>query len=249
MGLLDFISSEKRRERRLDRSIRSANNKFKPKDYRQIALNEVIDAAKGGSDVAVNGLIARFAVNAEPTIEDEKEKDWVCEALVEIGRPGLPQINRALRTAESVTWIHRTLKNIVSADEYKEELIDVLSDFDTEYERNPDRKLQTISALADTSGDEVSDALLRFLEDVDETVRFQTVSALAKLSSEAAREPLLKTMCEDESIRVQNQVVEAFSQLGWLTKGYKKKVDAILPKGYKQDKSGKIVKLGSADKA
>ncbi len=245
MGFLDFLSSEKRSERSLERAIRSANNKFKPKDYRQPALSEVMDKARQGNEVAMAGLLARFAVNAEPSIEDEKEKEWVCDALIEIGRTALPQIRRSLRTAESVSWMQRTLRNIVSLEEYKKELLDVLSDFDTEYERNPDRKIQTIAALADTEGEDVVAAMLRFLEDVDEGVRFQTVVSLTKHGLETARESLLKVMIGDESIRVRNAVIDAFCQLEWLTTGFKKKVDAVLPKGYKQDKSGKIVKLGS----
>ncbi|MCP4604922.1 MAG: HEAT repeat domain-containing protein [Proteobacteria bacterium] len=245
MGILDFISSEKRKERRLERSIRGANSKFKPKDYRQIALTEVIEEAKRGNEVAVAGLLSRFAVNAEPTIEDEKEKEWVCDALIEIGRPALPQIKRILRTAESVNWAQRTLRNIIPVDEYIQELLDVLSDFDTEYERNPDRKLQTIMALSETTREEIATALVRFLDDVDETVRFHTIVALAKQGLELAREPMLKTMCEDESIRVRNETIDAFSHLGWSTTGFKKKVDAVLPKGYRHEKSGKIVKLGN----
>ncbi|MDJ0762322.1 MAG: HEAT repeat domain-containing protein [Myxococcota bacterium] len=244
MGVLDFLDAEKRKEKRLARSIRSANSKYKPKDHRQIALSEVIEAAKQGNEVAIGGLLARFGVQAEPSTEDEREKEWVFDALVQIDRKALNQIKQAMRTAEGVNWIHRTFKNIVPEDEYRRELLDVLSDFDTEYERNPDRKLQTIMALADVSGEEIPGALLRFLKDVDETVRFQTVVTLAKHGSELAREPLLETMCSDESIRVRNEAVAAFGELGWLVKGYRKKVEAILPPTHKLDKSGKIVKLG-----
>jgi hypothetical protein len=245
MGIFDFLSSEKRRERHIEKLLRSANNKYKPKEYRQPALSELIEVARAGDSVAIAGLLARFAVNAEPSSEDEREKDWVCEALIDIGQTALPQIRHSLRTAESVSWMHRTLKQIVSPGDYKAELLDVLSDFDTEYERNPDRKLQTIMALSETNGEEIAEALLRFLEDVDETVRFQTVGALARLECDLAREPMLKTMCEDESIRVRNGVIDAFVRLAWSTTGYKKKIDALLPKGYKHEKSGKIVKLGS----
>lgn len=245
MGLLDYFSSDKRRARRVERAVRSANNKFKPKEYRQVALGEVIDEAKAGNEAAVTGLLARFLVNAEPTIEDEREKEWVCDALIDMGRAVLPQIRKCMRSAERVNWVHRTLRSIVSLEEYKKELLDALSDFDTEYERNPDRKLQTIMALADVPGEDVSEALLRFLEDVDETVRFQTVVSLNKLANESAREALLNTMCEDESIRVRNEVIQSFAHLGWSTTGCKKKVDAILPAGFKQDKSGKIIKLGA----
>jgi hypothetical protein len=190
-------------------------------------------------------MLARFAVNAEPSIEDEREKEWVCEALIEIGAPALKHISKSLRSAESVNWVQRALRNIVSADEYREEMLAVLADFDTEYERNPDRKIQTIAALAEIKTREVATAIMRFIEDVDETVRFQTVRALAGIGDEVARDAMLKAMCEDESIRVRNAAVECFAALGWTTQGYKKKIDGILPDGYRHEKSGKIVKLGS----
>lgn len=246
MGLFDYLSSDKRRERRLERNIRSANNKFKPKDYRQPALDSVISEAREGNEVAISGLLARFSVFAEPSSEDEKEKEWVFDALIDIGDKALPPIRRALRSAESVTWVHRTLRHIVTAAEYRKELLDILSDFDTEYERNPDRKLQTIMALADVMDDTVREAMTRFLEDVDETVRFQTAVALTNHGDEQSREPLLKTMCEDESLRIRNEIIDAFARLEWPTTGFKKKVESILPPGYRQDKNGKIVKLGKA---
>jgi hypothetical protein len=246
MGIFDYLSAETRRERRLERSIRGANNKFKPKDYRQIALHEVLEEARKKNEVAIAGLLARYAVVAEPSSEDEQEKDWVFDTLVEIGEAALPQIRSSLRSSESITWVLRTLKDIVDLDDYKKELLELLSDFDIEYERNPDRKQQTIIALAEVPGEDVVTDLMVFLDDVNETVRFQTVAALVSQKSEIAREKLLKNMCEDESIRIRNEIVDAFCQLGWLTTGYKKKVDTILPAGYKQDKSGRIIKLGAA---
>lgn len=246
MGFFDFLSADKRSEKKLDREIRSANNKFKPKDYRQVSLQNVIQEARKGNSKAISGLLARFSVVADPTIEDEREKGWVFDSLLDIGEKALPELRKALRSQESVNWIQRVLKNIVSPEIYRAEMLSVLAEFDTEYERNPDRKLQTIVALAEMSDPEVSQALIPFLDDVDETVRFQTVAALAQHGFEAAREPMLRVMCEDESIRVRNQVVEMFARLEWSTTGFKKKVDSILPSGFIQDKTGKIVKLGNA---
>jgi hypothetical protein len=247
MGILDFLSTTKRRERWVEKQIRRANNKYTPKDYRQVALSNVIEEAKKGNDVAIGGMIARFGVIAEPISEDEREKEWVCDALIDIGRPALSQIRRALRSAETVNWVQRGLRGILDEDEFRRELLDVLGDFDIEYERNPDRKIQTIMALAELSDPEVARELIRFLGDSDETVRFQTVVALARQGDDVARDPLLRTICEDESLRVRNKAVEAFSERGWSTSGFKKKIDALLPKGYRHDKSGKIVKLGNAD--
>ena len=246
MGFFDFLSADKRKENKLERDIKSANNKFKPKDYRQVSLQNVIDEAGKGNQRAVAGLLKRFSVLAEPTIEDEKEKEWVFDALTDLGDAVLPELRKALRHHESVNWIQRVLRGIVSVEAYRAEMLSVLEEFDTEYERNPDRKLQTIMALAEIVDDSVVQALIPFLEDVDETVRYQTVTALAENGAEAARESLLKVMCEDESIRIRNLTIEAFARLEWTTSGYKKKVDAVLPKGFIHEKSGKIVKLGKA---
>lgn len=246
MGILDYLSKDKRHARWIDKQVRRANNKHTPKDYRQIALQNVIEHARRGDETAIRGMVVRFGIVAEPTIEDEREKDWVCEALIELGEPALPHIRRAMRSAESVSWVLRALKMMVTPEEYQTELLDVLSDFDTEYERNPDRKIQTIMALADIQAQEVVEALIRFVKDVDETVRFQTIGALTRQGDETAREALLQAMCEDESIRVRNEIVDSFARFGWSTAGYKKKIEAILPPGYKHDKSGKIIKLGTA---
>ncbi len=244
MGIFSYFSKENRHRRRLEGNIRRANNRHTPKDYRQAALYEVMDEARKGDPVAIAGLLARFSIIAEPSIEDEKEKEWVSETLIQIGDRARPHVCRALRSAESVNWVQRILRNTVSKDEYRDELLSVLNDFDTEYERNPDRKMQTIMALGEIVEEPVTRALLRFLEDVNETVRFQTVVALAHHGNELAREPLLKTMCEDESLRVRNQAIESFADLSWSTSGYKKKIPDLLPDGYKHDGSGKIVKLG-----
>ena len=181
MGIFEYFSGARRHQRRVDARVRRANNKHTPKDYRQVALQEVIDFAKAGDAAALRGLIQRFSVNAEPSIEDEKEKEWVNGALVDIGRSALPAIAGALRSAESVNWVQRVLRAIVTPEEYRDELLSVLADFDTEYERNPDRKMQTIMALADIPETRVAEALIPFLEDVDETVRFPAAHSPALL--------------------------------------------------------------------
>ena len=67
MGILDYLSTDSRKKRALERAIKSANNKFKPKEYRQPALMEVIETAKAGNEDAITGLLSRFAVNASPS--------------------------------------------------------------------------------------------------------------------------------------------------------------------------------------
>ena len=74
MGMLEFLSKENRLRRKIEKNIKRANNKHTPKDYRQAALYEVMDEAKKGNEQAIAGLLVRFSINAEPSIEDKRTR-------------------------------------------------------------------------------------------------------------------------------------------------------------------------------
>ena len=95
-------------------------------------------------------------------------------------------------------------------------------------------------------------SLLPYLEDVDETVRFQTVEALIHArahdkAEEGAREPLLKLLlsADEESRRIKLRILDGLCETGWNTHGYKAEVDAAIATlggGYHQDGKGRIKK-------
>jgi len=161
-----------------------------------------------------------------------------------VGRDALEALFSAVEGgAESISWHLRTLEMVVDGGEFDDKLIELVNQFDTEYERNPDRKIQLITALGERNDERVSSTLVKFLDDVDETVRFSTVKALANHGDEeTTREPFINLLIKEESQRVKDELVDILYKLKWSVRGHRKAVEAVLPPGYKLDRQGALKK-------
>jgi len=197
--------------------------------------------AEDGSPEAVAALLKRFAFYVEPSITDEEEKDRALRGIVAAGEDALDPLRRHARIAENLVWPLKMLEEILEEESYVGEMIDILSRFDTEYERDPQRKIDLLSLLEERTDPRIAPAALRFLEDVNETVRFHTVGAVLHQADEAAsREPMLAHLCKEESVRVRNRILEAFASLGWGVQGFRAEVEKLLPKGWVIDRAGVV---------
>lgn len=164
---------------------------------------------------AAEVLIKRFTFSIDPSITDQEEKESAFDAIVAAGKPMVPPVRAFCAKAEVLTWPLRILHAILDDEEYKAQLLDLAASFDTEYARNVEPKLQVVAALADVKGDEIHTALERFLDDVNETVRFHAVQSTFSQSREASIEPLLQLLCVEESVRIKNKICEGFLLKAW----------------------------------
>src|SRR5262245_33665732 len=119
MGVLDFFKKDGRDERARQKNAARAINKFSQSPDRMKALQALRD---DGSDDALFALMKRFGMRYDKTIEDEQEKEWVFEVLVEKGATVLPALKRYMDSAESISWPLRLLEKVVAT---KDEQIDV----------------------------------------------------------------------------------------------------------------------------
>jgi hypothetical protein len=90
MGLLDIFSKEKREERARAGNIQRAINKYSQSGDRYKAMEAL---ASEGSDEALYGLMRRFGMMYDKSIEDEQEKEWVFDTLVSKGERPCPRSN------------------------------------------------------------------------------------------------------------------------------------------------------------
>lgn len=228
MGLKDLFSKEGRKERSLAKACAKAvNKKIKPDDRRPALYTLLED----GSDQAVAALLRRFTFIYDTNIVmDEEEKKEVHKGLLEMGERVLPELRKHLHSAPTLSWGLRMLTEICDHETTWVVLSDMLQDYDPEYERDPTRKLQLMTFLGDFKDQRAVDALLPFVEDHDETVRFNTVEALFKQGDDKAREPLLQLMTneEEESLRIKHRVAEGFVETGWQVKGYRGTVEKLV---------------------
>jgi hypothetical protein len=167
------------------------------------------------SPEAAEALLKRFSFQIDPSITDQEEKEAAFNAIVEVGKPAVEHVRAYCAKAEVLTWPIRILRAILDDDEYKAELLALADRFDTEYARNVEPKLQVVGALEEVKGDDVRLAVERFLEDVNETVRFHAVQTTFAQSAPASIDALVKLLCAEESVRIKNKVCEGFVLKSW----------------------------------
>jgi hypothetical protein len=248
MGLLDIFSKEKREERARAGNIQRTVNKYLQSGDRYRAMEAL---AVEGSDEALYGLLRRFGMMYDKSIEDEQEKEWVFDTLVSKGETALPAVKRYLVNADSVSWPLRVLQKVAPSKDAELAIVEeVLVRHEPGYERDPTKKIQLIRHLGLMKHGKASAIVAPYLADMDEGVRFATVEALLALKNEAAaREKLLELFVSDaeESLRLRIRIAEGFADLGWLVQGYRGTVEKKLPEGFHLDREGHVIKLKKSE--
>jgi hypothetical protein len=241
MGLMDLFSGGGKR--RLEKHVARAKNKDAQSADRFSSLEVLRD---DGSAEAVEGLLGRFTIRYDKSIEDEQEKEWVFEQLTKMGPSVLPPLQKHLRNAESIAWGLKILHEVATPDLAWPILADLCERNDNNYTRDPSKKIQLLHFLGEQSDPRCGKALVPYLEDMDEGVRFVTVEGLLRHKDvESAREPLIKLLTNDkeDSRRIKKRIIEGLADLGWDVKGFsgtvEKMLEDLLP-GSRLDNHGKI---------
>ena len=225
----------------LSRKIKKAHNRFTQADERMGALYGL---QEDGSEPAIKALVKRLTFYVEPLTTDEREKEYVKSVLLERGQQVVPHLVESIRTSNSIQWQLALYHDLAAEEEVLATLLGIIEGYDTEYEKNPQRKIQIIDALGSWRSDRVASVLLRFLEDVDEEVRYQTVQSLLRQDPEVVRDRLLTVALQDQSNRILDLVIEGFVAGGIPIKGFpaRKQFEDLLGPDMSVDKQGVIKK-------
>jgi hypothetical protein len=194
---------------------------------------------------AAAALLKRFTFSIDPSITDQDEKDLAFRGIVGAGKDVVPAVVEFCAKAEALTWPLKVLKELLDEEEYRDELLDLLERFDTEYARNVEPKLQIILALEEIVHEDVRESVERFFEDVNETVRFHAVQTTFAQALPESLGALTELLVKEESVRVKNKIAEGLLVRGWTIPEGKRDVvaDALADtSGYTIGDGGKIVK-------
>lgn len=214
---------------------RATDKRAQPGDRGQ-AIEEL---AKMGTPEAAAILLRRFTFSIDPSITDQDEKDVTLEGIVNAGADAVPVIREFCAKAESVTLPLRALREILAKEEYVDEVLKLLSAWDTEYAKFVDPKIQLLAALEDQRDERIVQAVLEFLEDVNETARYHAAASILAQEDPEAIDALLNTFELEESARVQKRIAEGFVKLGWKVPAERiAKVRKTLPHEWQIDDDG-----------
>ena len=233
MGVFDLFSKDSRDLRAREKNVSRAINKYAQSPDRMKALQALVD---DGSPEALYGLLRRFGMMYDKTIDDEQEKEWVFEVLAEKGSAVLGPLKKYFFAAESITWPLRLLDKVAATKEDVIALLEqVLARHEPGYERDPTKKIQLMNHLAGIKHPRVSPLVLPYLGDMDEGVRCAAVDALVEQADEpAARLPLLDHFASDkeDSLRIRLRIADGFADLGWTLGDRRAAVEKLLPDAF-----------------
>lgn len=227
MGLKDLLFGGP--EGRLKRHVARAKNQNAQSPERVASLEFL---REDGSPQAVLGLLGRFTMRYDKMIDDEQEKEWVFESLCKMGPRILPQLQEHMRNVESIAWALRILSAVADKEAQWPILADLCERNDNTYVRDPSKKIQLLNYLGEHDDRRAAQALVPYLEDIDETVRFTAVEGLLhQKDADTAREPLLKLLTneKEESRRIKSRILQGLADLGWDVKGFSGQVEKMLP--------------------
>ena len=210
---------------------------------RQEAIQQL--AAMGTADAAA-ALLRRFTFIMDPSITDQEEKEAAFAGIVRAGRDAIEPIRAFVAKAESLAWPMRVMEDIVSEEEFVDELLLWLSKWDTEYAKFIDPKVQILVALEERKSHEASKVraeVERFLLDVNEVARFHAVGAMLAQEESEAIPALLECLVNEESVRVKHRILDGFLARGWSVPEEKREaVRKALPSGTTVDADGRVKK-------
>ncbi len=192
---------------------------------------------------AVAGLLARFSYRIDPSITDQEEKDAAFQGICAAGELARPTVLQSLRTERTnVAWQLRILSEILPESEFCEALIQTLGTLDTDYERDPEKKLALLAALEERRHPGIVQSALPFLADASERVRFAALRAIAaQPEREAAARAVTNAVQVEDSLRVLAQMLDLIAEAGWSIEHATPELRARLPQGYSIDAQGKVV--------
>jgi len=200
----------------LQRTIEKATNKLAQQADRWGAMEKLRD---DGTEEALYGLCKRWAITSTVGVQDEQEKAWVVDALVEKGAGALVPLRRFIKSAPALSYPLKALAQMVDKARALEVIDEILKDEPPGYTRDPDRKLDVIRWLTEwpkVTSEEVVPRLLPYLADFDENVRWAATDGLAHhdISGGDVGPALIKALLrpEEESGRVKRRIAEVLAE-------------------------------------
>lgn len=234
------------KERSLQKTIDKATNKLAQQPDRWAALEKLRD---DGSEDALFGLCKRFGITSMKGVEDEQEKNWVVDVLVEKRGAALAPLRRYMKNANQLSFPLRVLERIADHDKVLEVADELFASEPPGYARFPERRIDLLKWFTewkDATEDEVISRVTPYLTDFDENVRFTAIDGLSTRDPKKIAGPLIDALIrpEEESGRIRRTIVEVLERTKAPLGGRAKDVATMLsgPLGDEYKIDGEIVK-------
>jgi hypothetical protein len=202
------------KERSLQKTIDKAVNKLSQQADRWAALEKL---REDSSDEALYGLCKRFGVTSMKGVEDEQEKNWVVDVLVEKGGASLAPLIRYMKGADQLSFPLRVLERTADHDKILSVVDELFASEPPGYARFPERRIDLLKWFTEWKGateDEVVSRVSPYVTDFDENVRFVAIDGLSSRDPKKFVGTLVDALIrpEEESGRIRRTIVEVLER-------------------------------------
>jgi hypothetical protein len=198
------------KDKALQRTVDKATNKLAQQPDRWGALERLRD---DGSDAALLGMCKRWSITSLKGVEDEQEKAWVVDTLVDKGPAALEPLIKYMKTAEQLAFPLKVLEKLADKTKALAVVDGLFAGEPPGYVRLPDRRIDLIRWFGEwkvVSDDEVVPRLAPYFTDFDENSRFAAIEAMTGRDPAKITPPLVAALVrpEEESGRIRRTIVE-----------------------------------------
>jgi hypothetical protein len=170
-----------------------------------------------GTEEALFGLCKRFGVTSMKGVEDEQEKSWVVDVLVEKGGAAIAPLVRYMKQAEQLGFCLQVLERVANHDKVLEIVDELFAGEPVGYVRMPERRIDLLRWITEWKGasdDEVVSRVAPYVGDFDENSRFAAIEGLATKDAAKISKPLVDALIrpEEESGRIKRTIVEVLER-------------------------------------
>ncbi len=246
MGIFDgFFDKEKKEQKRYSKLEKTLTNMYVQTSERMLIIQTLVELE---TEEAIRILLTRFRESAPNSTVDLDEKQRVYESLVMLGRqPKVDVIGTIVKYLQGVdghvNWPLKVLTDCLDLAEFTDVLVALLDGCSTEYAQDPQKKQELILRASEFKSPAVAEQLLRFLGDMNETVRFHTIeSLLSQEMTDEVQAALRDTFIAEESLRIVQKLSAAFEgHHEWkFPEAQHEGIQLALPDAYGLHKNGHI---------
>jgi hypothetical protein len=229
------------KERSLQKTIEKATNKLAQQVDRFGALERL---KEDGTTEALVGLCKRWSVTSMKGVEDEQEKNWVVDTLVEkasgSGDKGkeakaavISAVVRYMKTAEHLAFPLKVLERVADREKVLAVVDELFASEPPGYVRMPERRIDLLRWFSEwkpATDDDIISRLTPYVADFDENSRFAAIEGMSGRDPAKLGPPLVAALVrpEEESGRIKRTILEVLEKSKAPVGDQGKAVEAVL---------------------
>ncbi|MEO8704658.1 MAG: hypothetical protein ABI867_31675 [Kofleriaceae bacterium] len=223
------------KEKSLQKTVEKATNKLAQQVDRMGALERLKEVSTAE---ALLGLCKRWGVTSMKGVEDEQEKNWVVDTLVEKGAGDqrtevIAAVVRYMKNAEHLAFPLQVLERVADRDKVLAVTDDVFASEPPGYVRMPERRIDLLRWFSEwkaATDDEVIERLTPYVADFDENSRFAAIEGMSGRDPAKLAPPLIAALTkpDEESGRIKRTILEVLEKSKAPLGDQAKAVEAVL---------------------